>query len=249
MANKEKKEKIFMKKVFVILFILLLICGCATKGGQESQKEGELGLETKTEDNSNVSIDINDNNGSNKENESLFNYENTRELEAMNGVSLIDSSYVRCRIPVTGLRLINRSSDGAIKETDNGEYFVALTAGSIEANKDNMFDTFVEHAVRDVDGECEIDGITIVKSSTVRIGDVDALYFEGFVKETREHFSTYGVEMYATGYVFLDGNYVNGIWGAVIEKDQTQDSIDWVNKAVDYMVSTVSFEQGWRTSN
>lgn len=223
-----------MKRLAMFLVILFLLVGCTNDNKNK-------GVSDSTDDGTSEVIN-NDTEGQTKTESSLFNESNTREIKALNGKPS-SGSFIMCNVPITGLKLIHGSSDGAVKETDSGEYFVVLTAGSIEANKDNMFDAFVEQAVYDVNGECEIDGITIVKSSTVRIGDIDALYFEGFVKETREHFSAYGVEMYATGYVFLDGNYVNGIWGAVIEKDQTQDSIDWVNKAVDYMMSTVTFKR------
>lgn len=223
-----------MKKLFIILLTLLLLVGCTNDNKNKDVSDS-------TDDGASEVIN-NDTEGQTKTESSLFNESNTRDVEALNG-GVSSGSFITCKVPITGLKLNHGFSNGAVKETDNGEYFVALTAGSIEANKDNMFDTFVEHAVRDVDGECEIDGITIVKSSIVRISGIDALYFEGFVKEVREDYSTYGIEMYATGYVFLDGNYVNGIWGAVIEKDQTQDSIDWVNMAVDYMMSTVTFER------
>lgn len=225
-----------MKRLAMFLVILFLLVGCTNDNKNKDVSDS-------TDDGASEVIN-NDTEGQTKTESSLFNESNTREINRHNDNS---SSWViiYCQAPIMDLRFVDDCSEGGRDDSDNptGKKIVAFTCSSLKANENNMFDVFCEHVVDDVSNYCRSETIENVKFEEVKVNGISAKKFTGSMRETREDHSNKDMDLYITGYIFLDEDCVAGVWGLVFDKNQDPEAIKFVNEATEYMMSTVTFER------
>ena len=220
-----------MKNTITILLVALLLCGCVKVETTDSNALSE-------KQNKDELISVN--------NEEDYDSSISKvDFEGKTGIPFEGtSSYIRCSIPAfDGLKFYNGFSQGLFKRENDGAFIVAMTCdGTKKTNESDLLKDFSDVVIRDVSNYITSDGIEYKQVEKEKTNNLVVLHFVGIMQEKNETANNYGTDLFVTGYVFAQDDTTVGVWGTVYDKDQPQETIDFVNETVDFMMKSITIE-------